>query len=255
VLDYAIVVPSRARAHNMPTIRALFPSAIVCVDEREKEDYAKEVPADKLLLHPPMDGFAVCVNWIMDAVKAPILIFVDDDCTGVRVRTGSFRFIEDPEEILAILENAATACSELGLTTFAFSRTMNRAMIKPDEIPIRPISYLSNVFGIMGAARHRKMDPKYAGRNAIDLTLRTLLEDRVIYGECRFYFECGPVFSGRGGNVGLVSNERFVQSTRNLVETWGKCVQTKPLPFRKNFTVESMRLTVSRTNAPGAEMK
>jgi len=249
VLDYAIVVPSRARSHNMPTIRSILPTAVVCVDEREAEEYGKEVPAAQLLLHPPMGGYANVVNWIMDAVKAPILIIVDDDCTGVRVRTGSFRFITDPEEILAILENAATACSELGLSTFAFSRTMNRAMVKPEEIPIRPVSYLSNVFGIMGTARHRKMDPKFAGRNAIDLTLRTLLEDRCIYGECRFYFECGPVFSGRGGNVGLVTNHQWVKSTRNLVETWGRCVQTKPLPFRKNFTVDSMRLAVSRTNA------
>jgi hypothetical protein len=53
-LDYAIVVPSRRRPHNMPTIRALLPTAMVCVDEREIADYQLFVPGERLLAHPPM---------------------------------------------------------------------------------------------------------------------------------------------------------------------------------------------------------
>jgi hypothetical protein len=251
MLPYRIVVPSRKRSANMPTILRLLPTATICVDEREADDYAPHVPADQLLLHPPLEGFAVVVNWIIDAVAEPILVLCDDDLKGVISRMPPWRYIEDPDEILAIIENAAQCCEDLGLTTFAFSRTSNRAMIKPDETPIRPISYLSNVFGIMGKARTRKMDPRFAGRNAIDLTLKTLLEDRVIFGDCRFYFDCGAIFAGTGGNVGLVTKERFRESTLALVEAWGKHVKTNPLPFRKNFSVDAMRIGVSRSNAQG----
>lgn len=117
-LDYAIVVPSRKRAHNMQVVRALLPSAMICVDEREQADYASAVPADRLLLHPPMEGLPNVINWMMDTLPNAVLIEVDDDFTGVQVTTGSGRFITDPEEILAILENAAQACSDLQLTTF-----------------------------------------------------------------------------------------------------------------------------------------
>lgn len=247
-LDYAIVVPSRHRTANMATIRALLPSAIICVDEREKDDYAPLVPADKLLLHPPLDGYALVVNWIMDAVKAPILIICDDDTRGVECRTGFKRYITDPEEVLAILENAAQCCQDLGLTAFAFSRTINTAMIQPDFEPVRPIAYLSNVFGVMGAARHRKMDPQFAGRNAIDITLETLLHDRCMYGEVRFYFDCGQIFSSKGGNVDLINAQVWGETTRRLVNKWGKAMTLKPPNFVKSKAVDVMRITVSRKN-------
>src|SRR4051812_19929863 len=109
MIDYAIVVPSRKRPHNMPLLRSLLPTASICIDEREAADYAPHVPADKLLLHPPMEGFPSVLNWMQEAVRNPILIEVDDDFRGVRVNTGSGRFITDPDEILAILENSAQA--------------------------------------------------------------------------------------------------------------------------------------------------
>ena len=43
-LDMTIVTPSRRRTHNMGTLRLLLPTARVCVDEREFDDYAAVVP-------------------------------------------------------------------------------------------------------------------------------------------------------------------------------------------------------------------
>src|SRR5437016_707290 len=77
-LDYAIVVPSRKRVHNMQLIRALLPTALICIDERERDDYLSEVPATHLFQHPPMDGLPAVLNWAMDAIPNPILIVIDD---------------------------------------------------------------------------------------------------------------------------------------------------------------------------------
>jgi hypothetical protein len=246
--DYSIVVPSRARAHNMETIRWLLPSALICVDEREVDAYAPHVPSERMLVHPPFDGLPRAINWLMDAVESPVMVEIDDDFQGVQCNVGSRRFITDAEEILAIIENAITCTHDLGLTAFCWSRTMNTTIIHPDRRPIVPTQSVCNAFGVMGAARHRHYDTALLGRADVDWTLRTLLEDRAVFADVRFYFDCGRVFAGRGGNVGLVTPEIFKSSTRQIVERWGKAVSFKTLPFQKNRNTSAVRIAVTRTN-------
>ena len=245
---YTIVVPSRKRAHNMPTIMSLLPSAIICIDQREDNDYAPHVPVEQLLLHPPMEGLPAVMNWLQEAIQTPVLIEIDDDFRGVQVTTGSRRFITDPEEILAILENSCRACHDLGLTTFCYSRTPNTTIIRPEVRPVVPVQSVCNAFGTMGAARHRKYHSEFLGRADIDWVLQTLLEDRCVLADIRFYFDCGAVFAGRGGNVGVVTPERFAESSRGLRRKWGRSVSFKPPAFAKQRDVAAISLKVSRTN-------
>lgn len=246
--DYTIVVPSRKRTHNMATIRALLPTALICVDEREREDYAPLVPAGQLLVHPRMDGLFAVINWCMDHIDAECLIEIDDDFCGVQVTTGAKRFITDPIEILAILENAMVACRDLELSAFCFSRTPNTTVIRPDERPFVPVQSVCNAFGVMGAARRRHYDTRYLGRGDVDWTLRTLLLDRAVLADVRYYFDCGDVFGGRGGNVGLVTPETFKETSQLLKRIWGKHVSFKPPGYVKNRQVDAIRIAVSRTN-------
>lgn len=126
-----IVVPSRKRAHNMMLLRELLPSATVCVEESERDDYLREVPKEKLWLHPPLKNAADCRNWIIDNAKEDIIVMVDDDFCGVRVTVGSHRFITDHEEILGIIENSARCCQDLNLSAFCWSGTPNTTFIHP----------------------------------------------------------------------------------------------------------------------------
>jgi hypothetical protein len=247
-LDYTIVVPSRKRSHNMPILRSLLPTAMICVDERERLAYAPFVPDSKLLLHPPMDGLPSIINWIQEAIKTPILIEIDDDFERILVTTGSERRITDPDEILAVIENAARACQDLGLTVFCFSRTANTTIIRPDERPLVPVQRVCNAYGVMGAARHRKWDTAFLGRADIDWTLQTLLEDRCIYTDVRFYFDCGRIFAGRGGNVGLVTPQQFQRVTAATQKKWGKYVSYTSPAWMKNRNVDACGLNVTRTN-------
>ena len=247
-MDYRIVVPSRRRAHNMETIRWLLPSAVVCIDEREFDDYARVCDVNRLIVHPPIDGLPGTINWIMDNVDAEVLVEIDDDFNGVRVNVGSKRFITDSEEILGIIENAIQCTKDLGMTTFCWSRTQNTTIIHPDTRPIVPTQSVCNAFGIMGAARRRHYDPNLLGRADVDWALQTLLADRAVYADVRFYFDCGRVFAGRGGNVGLVTPDVFKASTRAILDKWGTAVSFKKLPFQKNREVAAVKIAVSRTN-------
>lgn len=247
-LDYTIVVPSRKRAHNMPVLRSLLPTALICVDERERWDYAAFVPSDRLLVHPPMDGLYNVINWMQEVVRSKILIEIDDDFQRVLCTTGSRRRITEPRDILAVLENAARACQDLELTTFCFSRTANSVLLRSDIRPIMPVQPVCNAFGMMGAARHRPYGREYLGRGDVDWTLRTLLEDRCVYADVRFYFDCGRVFGGRGGNVGLVTPAQFKATSALLKKKWGRSVSYKPPAFARKRSVAAISIKVSRSN-------
>jgi len=246
--EYTIVVPSRRRAHNMPILRSLLPSAVICVDEREESDYLPVVPEDKLLLHPPMDGLPRVMNWMMDEIKTPTLIVVDDDFSGVKCMVGSHRFIMDPVEVLAIIENAAQCCEDLGLSAFGWARTANYVMLAPQDRPIWPTGAIMNARGFMGAARHRHFAVDLHGRADVDWTLRTLLEDRCVYQDTRFYFDCGRVYSGRGGSVGLIDVKQFEYASRTIRKRWGKHISFKAPGFQKARDIPALSIRVRRAN-------
>jgi len=251
MLDYTIVVPSRKRTHNMPIITDLLPSAYICVDEREVDDYKPWVPEDKLMVHPPMQGLFGVINWMMREVKTPVFVEIDDDFRGVRSLTGSKRFITDPEAILAIIENAIVVCDDLDLTTFCFARTANTAMLHPEDKPFRPTAPVCNAFGVMGNARYREYDVRYLGRGDVDWTLKTLLEDRCVLADVRYYFDCGNVFGGRGGNVGLVTPAIFANTSRALKAKWRKNVSFQAPAFAKKRDVAPISIKVQRWNKTG----
>lgn len=248
MIDYVIVVPSRKRSHNMPMLVELLPSAMICIDEREVEDYKPYVPADKLLVHPPLTGGAYVRNWILDNVEAEAVVMLDDDFSGIHCNTGSKRFLTDSEEILAIIENGAITCADLGLTTFCWSRTPNTTIIHPDWRPVVPIQFVFGAFGLMGDALKRRYRTDMPGRADVDWTLQTLLHDRCVIADVRYYFDFGQVFSGRGGNVGLVTPDDFLRGSKLLKKTWGNSFSFKTSPWVKKVNSTACSLKVTRTN-------
>jgi hypothetical protein len=232
-MKYQIVVPSRGRPHNAKTMLSLMPDAWICVDEREREDYKPHVPKKQLLLHPPSTGAPAARNWIINNVKAPCLIQSDDDLVGIRSNIGSKRFITDPDEVMAIIENAVTCCADLGLTTFCWSRTANTTVVRPEEKPIVPTQQVYGCWGVMNKARARQYDETLRSRADLDWTMRTLLEDRIVLADIRYYFDFGRSFSGSGGQSGLVTPEDFKRSTEIVAKRWGTAISFRRPGYMK----------------------
>ncbi len=87
------------------------------------------------------------------------------------------------------------------------------------------------------------------GRADFDFTLETLLHDRILYADCRFYFDHGRIFSGLGGNVGLISDADFKLATERLHKKWGRYISTKKPGYNKGASnVQSMGIRVRRQN-------
>jgi len=248
-VDFQIVVPSRHRVFNMETIMALLPTAIVTVEESEMKDYAHSVPKEQLLPHPKLEGLPLIHNWLLDEIKTPTLIRIDDDFKGViRLVGRGRRTIKDPDDILTILNNATRVATDLDVGVFCFSRTPNTTIVRPEEKPFLPAGPVASAFGVRGNARHRPFDHTLHGRADIDFTLSTLLLDRCVLQDTRFYFDFGPIGYGTGGSAGLITKQKYTNVTRLLARRWGKALNQKSQAILGKRQAVPLRLQVSRTN-------
>jgi hypothetical protein len=233
--SYKIVIPSRNRVKNIPQMLSLLPGAMVCVHRSERSAYAEVVPKRQLLTHTITSGLTEIRNWISQEIKEDVVIQVDDDLKRVLCLTKPHgeRRIKNPVTISGIIENTLRVSGDLGIPVFCWSRIRNRLLINPMREPIRCINVISSSFGLRGAARERKFDSKIIGRADLDFALRTLLEDRILYADMRFFFDHGRIFAGAGGNAGLLSQEQCEQSTERLQARWGRWVRTEPTGLKK----------------------
>lgn len=218
-VDLQIVVPSRGRPDSIPRVSALVPSAIWCVEETEADDYAA---APRLLLHPPLANVGCVQNWCLDNLPNRCLMFVYDDFVCVHAMVGRhIRRIHEPDAIYRIVENSALICVDLGVSLFFYYATPNPLSFKASD-PIAFVSGSSGGFGIVGRSRHARLEETLGGREDIDMCMRVLLHERILYQDRRFCFDYGAVFTkARGGYAGIRTAE---SEQRNLVELrrrWG----------------------------------
>lgn len=241
-----IIVPSRKRSQAMPRILKLLPDALICIDEREISDYRRVVPEQQLITHPATSNLSQVRNWIIEEIECRCLIQVDDDLKRVVISDGfSSRVTVDPDEIKQIFVNASNVCEDLGLGVFAFCRQPNPMVARQDETPFRLVGPVSCTFGMLGSARERLFDERFIGRDDFDWTMRTLIDDRVLFIDNRFYFDHGPIFSGRGGNVGLVNQKSFEKSSSILKQLYGNAI---------NFSVSRNPHGKKQTRDPTSQM-
>jgi TET-Associated Glycosyltransferase len=100
---------------------------IVCVDETEIEDYRAVIPRTRLLAHPSeVNTLQRIRRWILDQVDADIVFQMDDDIKRVECMVGpQTRKLTAPEDIEAIIWNAALNCRQGGTIFFFFAQVSN----------------------------------------------------------------------------------------------------------------------------------
>lgn len=252
-LAYRVVVPSRKRSHLMGHVLRLLPTATIAIDESELPQYEKLVPPDQLVTHTQTSVVAIR-NWLLDRFTEPYQIQIDDDLQFVETQIGlKKKRITDPIQIEWILENQIVCMNDLGIGVACFSRNRNEGMVKPSAYPFRLVCPISCTMIIGGSARRRRFEPECWGRADADFSLRTLQEDRIMLCDMRFVFFHGPVFSGKGGNVGVLDQEQFAKATAVLKKRWGKYIETeKKGKFgKKDKGMPAMSIVVKRTSPTG----
>lgn len=215
----------------------------------EEAAYSAVVPSGQLLFHDNLPGIIAIRNWLNATIQEDCLVEIDDDLRRVICQVGKRRKITDPDSIREIIENSARVAADLGVGVFCWNRTQNTVISDPIFQPVRFVMPVSCAFGLRGQARERQFDPELPGRADFDFTMRTLLEDRILYADTRFYFDHGRILSGLGGNVGLLSSAMFAASTERLGQRWGRHISFKKPTYHKGArNTQSMSVRVRRQN-------
>lgn len=218
---YRIVIPSRKRAFLMPKVRTLLPTATITVDESEMTEYAKVVPLECLVPHPPLPSITVIRNWILDTFTEPCIVMADDDFEFVKVFGRTMRSLYRSADILQLIENQVQVATDLNIGVFGWYPSLVLSSNYFVNDPINVSKSLLGVFGIRGAARLRRFDPKAVGRADIDWFLQAMREDRIVLCDQRFHFSVGINGKTQGGALGLITEQHRKEATDYLRGKWG----------------------------------
>lgn len=220
----AIVIPSRKRPDNIKHLLPMLPTAFILVDAAEESAYAPIVPKAQLLLHPGLDRISKIRNFALKARNEECVVMIDDDLNCVRALVGrAQRKIVEPDAILAILHSAYNCTRDLGVSLFCFCRDARWAVMK--YLPHDPLSLngpAAGAFGVVG--RKVKFDETLVTREDIDLAMQSLMRDRIILHDRRFYFDFGRTWCGAGGNQGRRTKANESADLKAMKERWGAYV-------------------------------
>lgn len=229
----------------MKRILTLLPTALICVNEEEKDAYLTVVPKERLICHH-LTGLAYIREWLNRHIQEDCLVMIDDDLRAIWWVVGEPRRYTDPRAIMEVIENTHQVACDLSFNVFTWSRSVKG--LNPEYDPIKFCAPIGGSFGLRGAARNRAFDVTLPGRADADFTLQTVLEDRILLGDVRVYFDFGRCFSGAGGNSGLITDEQFALTTKILKERWGPYIEFKPRSDKRKRNSEAYRIVVTRRN-------
>jgi hypothetical protein len=223
-LELRVVIPSKGRSE---TIRkhtlSLFPDATVLVDEAERDTYAQVVDEGRLITHPGVQPAVRILNWILDNVKADVVVIADDDLIDLRAMPGwsPRRYKGDPEAARQVLEATAQCAIDAGCGLFGFSQNEHPLFFRPQE-PFRLNRWIGSVIGFVGDHGLR-YDENVTLHEDADLSLQALMRHRIIWCENRWCFV--PLrLTNAGGNTGARSADRDAEERIYLKEKWGRYI-------------------------------
>jgi len=219
-----IVIPSRKRVKSCRHALRIFPSATVCIDEAEQDDYAPmcEKVGAPIVTHPSsVAGIGPLKQWILDNFEDEVVVIAADDVHEVRLlagRTSHSAMLRDTESVMQILQNAEICARGLGTPIFGFSQNGGDVRkFRPFDPFVLP-TWVGGVMGIIG--REYRYDTTLLLRADIDFCLQVLLKHRVIFMDNRFAFVHAR-FNNAGGNSHMRTGERNRQELEYLKRKWG----------------------------------
>lgn len=219
-----VIIPSKSRVEDCRRALALFPDAIVVVNETQEALYR---PLGVRLVCHPADLFGIgpLKNWILDNIEARELLLVDDDVYQVRSPVGEptkSHVIRDPQVIRELVENTAAIARGVGAPVFGFDQAGGDTRKYKPQDPIKFSGWVGAVMGIMG--RSVRFDPELKIRADIDFCLSAQLTHRVIVVDGRYSFIHRKRWTYPGGNSQSRSGKRNQAELAYLQRKWGKWI-------------------------------
>lgn len=207
----------------MPRLLRLLPFATVVIDKAEKPQYERFVPKSNLWIRKagPNCDCNQASNFILENAPEECCVIVDDGLRFIQSLVGYERKIADPNDIYAIIENSYLACVDLDLSTFVWNHR-NETSQEIEFQPIAPTGVAASAYGVMPSARDRRFDESLGSLGSLDFSLKTLMDDRLIYQDARFHFNCAGGSFASKTQGGAKADAKTAESA--LRERWGKYI-------------------------------
>ena len=221
-----IVIPSSGRSQSIRRdTLALFPTALVCVDESEAHTYSQVIDPAQLLIHPALSGLPSIRNWIIKNIEDDIIFMVDDDIIEMQSMVGRNAMgYRDSNVIMTIVENAADCAVGIGATIFGFNQSPRPMAFLPYD-PISLAFWVGTAIGVTG--KTLKWDERLRLRGDVDVCMQALLVDRIVFTDRRFHFLSRKRFKSKGGSASFRSAERDKQEVDYLKHKWGRYIEMR----------------------------
>jgi len=206
----------------MPGLLKMLPTALIFVADAEADDYLRAgVPKDHLRVHPDLKGLARIRNFIDAKVPNEICVQIDDDLKMVVVWSGGgYRQVTNHEEIDRILYVTAQAATDARVKLFAWGRRGNPAYFFQNN-PFSFTNPIAAAFGQIG--RTLRWDDNLIGNlEDTDLTLQSLMKDRIVLIDTRYYFHFGKTWGEKGGAQAIRTQEVRDRDVEYVQKKWGK---------------------------------
>lgn len=223
-LDLITVIPSRNREKIINKYSlALFPKALVTVEESEMDTYAEFVPKAQLVAHPPLPSLAAIRNWIIDNFENEIIIMPDDDAVALHSMVSQrVTKYTDPAVIAEVCEMTATMALGVGAGYFGWNQSARPLTFNPMR-PFKMKGWVGSVIGIIG--KDLRYDENLSLHDDADFSLQQLMHKRIIWMDTRFHFETVARLKNPGGNSRFRSSQREQAESGYLKQKWGEYVQ------------------------------
>jgi len=248
---YRIVVPSRRRTEKLSPILTHMAHVTYCVAEPELDDYSAVLPKGiEVMTHPSLQTIGAIRQYILDQRPEKVIVQSDDDLRHVMPLVGTKRKkIIDPQAVQRIIENCVHGVLDLNLGMFCFSRQPKPNFFRGHK-PFNLVAPCAACFGI--ADRRLAFDPELFNAEDVDITMKSLLLNRIVLQDYRFYFDYGLIGSGVGGLQGKRSDANVLAGTQRVSDRWSGYVALDGETFNSQMDgcvsrSRSMGIRVGRT--------
>ena len=218
-LGIRLLILSRGRSNSiLNNTLKVFPDWVeVLVPESEREEYESRIPNPVLTVPDSIEGLGRLRNWVLDSFDDETIVMIDDDISKLYCHTGKKeRRVDDPDEVVQVIANAAVMAKDAGLHVFGFSQTDIRKY--NGTSPFILTGWVGCVIGVIGR-KFRFRDDYF--KVDIDVCLQAMMVDRVIWIDARYWF-----FQNRDNNMGVNAKfrtaDKFKESTDSLLKKWGQ---------------------------------
>lgn len=214
-----ILSRNRSRTINTHTLLHSFDLVVPASQVAEYECYAK---GDVIAIPDEVHGLGAVRNWILDYYGSDPVVMLDDDLrTMVSVGGLATKRYKNPDVVEHILADTYQCSIDAECNLWGYNQSPHPAKYRLNE-PFRLNTWVGTIVGVND--RQHKWSEVNKVKVDIDVSLKYMLTDRIVWIDQRWGFDCTRDVNA-GGNSLYRTQERVEKEMRFIKEKWGDHVR------------------------------